>query len=61
MMITNHRMVRILPISDKIIAYLHNQSNKKIVYKKFPFVQLLAAKKVQNLMILGEMTAYLRN
>ena len=28
-MTTNHRKVRILPILDKIIAYLRNQSQKR--------------------------------
>ena len=30
---TNHVKTQILPILDKIIAHLHNQSRKKNIYK----------------------------
>ena len=62
-MTTNCRIVQILPIFDKIIAYLRNQSKKfqKISRKKILILQLPVSKKVQNFMFFGKIFAYLQN
>ena len=63
-MSTNQRKVQILPLLDKIIACLHNKSQKKKIknqaLKKFQF-STICGKKVQNLTIFGKIIAYLQN
>ena len=59
---TNHGKMRILPILDEIIAYFHNKSriSKNQQQNKLHF-STTVAKKAQNLKILVEVIAYLRN
>ena len=59
---TNHVKMRILPILDEAIAYLHKKNHaskkkKKSTAKKFRFSTVV--KKVQNLKIFSKLIAYL--